>query len=203
MKVYNIAAKHGIPILEDDYDHEYHYRSYPLAPMASNDPAGIIIYASSFTKTVFPSIRLGFLAVPKGLSDPIERYKNITSRQQNLINQKTVANWIAGGGFERHLRKMRKTYEKRKDIMIGCLEIAKSKGIDLAWTNPEGGMAIWLNTFQNSEDIATWALRHNIRLLHENLFRFKRKGGTHLRLGFAHLSENEIKQGMEKVFKAF
>jgi GntR family transcriptional regulator/MocR family aminotransferase len=63
--IYEIAERHGVPILEDDYDHEYHYRFYPLSPMAASDPVGLVIYTSTFSKVIFPSIRLGFMVLPK------------------------------------------------------------------------------------------------------------------------------------------
>ncbi|MBI1861812.1 MAG: PLP-dependent aminotransferase family protein, partial [Deltaproteobacteria bacterium] len=63
-EIYSIAHRHKLPILEDDYDHEFHFRSHPLAPLAASDPAGIVLYVSTFSKVLFPAARIGFLAIP-------------------------------------------------------------------------------------------------------------------------------------------
>ncbi len=199
LHLYQIAAKYQIPILEDDYDHEYHYRSYPPSPLAANDPMGLVIYVSTLSKTLFPSVRIAFMAVPPSFVPGIRRYRNITTRPPGLINQNAIAGWIAQGGFERHLRKMRKCYEERRNTMVESLEKARDKGIPLSWSVPDGGMALWLDTNKDSGKVARQAEQQGISLLHESLFRLKPEKGTHLRLGFAHLPCDEIKQGIQRL----
>ncbi|HEU5399583.1 MAG TPA: PLP-dependent aminotransferase family protein, partial [Gammaproteobacteria bacterium] len=108
LRIYELACRHQIPILEDDYDHEFHFRSQPIAPMASTDPCGLVIYISTLSKVMFPSMRIGFLAVPEALYHPLASLRTIITRQNSTLVQDAVARWMDGGGFERHLRRMRR-----------------------------------------------------------------------------------------------
>lgn len=71
LRIYELASRHGVPIIEDDYDHEFHFRSHPIAPLASNDPCELVIYTSTLSKVMLPSMRLGFLAVPERIYQPL------------------------------------------------------------------------------------------------------------------------------------
>ncbi|MBY0415057.1 MAG: PLP-dependent aminotransferase family protein, partial [Bdellovibrionales bacterium] len=115
LKLYEIAVKNKIVILEDDYDHEFHYNTTPVAPLASFDPAGIICYVSTFSKVLFPSARVGFMAIPESLAKEVAKLKRISSRQNEHHTQGAIAEWMKNGEFEKHLRKMRRIYHERKD----------------------------------------------------------------------------------------
>ena len=99
MRIYELASRHQIPIVEDDYDHEFHFRSQPIAPMASNDPCGLIIYISTLSKVMFPSARIGFMALPEELYAPLARQRAIVTRQNSMFMQDAVARWMEDGGF--------------------------------------------------------------------------------------------------------
>lgn len=199
MRIYDIAARHNIPILEDDYDHEFHYRCQPLAPLASNDPAGLVIYVSSFSKLLFPSLRIGFMAVPDSVAEAMTRYRRIITRQNDTIMQDAVARWMGDGGLERHLRRLTRVYEQRRDTMVQCLNAAKAAGHRLSFRVPDGGMAIWLNIFEDAERFAQKAAAAAILVQPESPYQLRRARATHLRLGFANQSPAEIKTGMDKL----
>jgi len=118
LRLYELALKNNILIIEDDYDHEFHYVSQPIAPLASFDPSGIILYVSTFSKILFPSARVGFMAVPSAIAKEMAKLKRISSRQNEQLLQVAIAGWMASGGFEKHLRKMRRTYEERRNQML-------------------------------------------------------------------------------------
>ena len=123
MAIYKIAARHNIAIIEDDYDHEFHYRWQPLAPMAANDPRGQIIYLSTFSKIMFPGIRIGFIAVDKSLAQATVNYRTLINHKVSTPLQDAVARWMVSGDFERYLRKITKCYQNRSDLM--CTELNK------------------------------------------------------------------------------
>ncbi len=120
-QLYEVAHRHGIKILEDDYDHEFHYRSRPLAPLKSREPEQIVYYTSTFSKVVYPSARLGFVALPPKRAQEVTRLKRITTRQNSSLLQEAMARWMSSGGFERHLRRMRRVYSERRLIMASSL----------------------------------------------------------------------------------
>jgi GntR family transcriptional regulator/MocR family aminotransferase len=197
LRIYELASRHQIPIVEDDYDHEFHFRSQPIAPMASSDPCGLVIYISTLSKIMFPSARIGFLAVPEELFEPLARQRAIVTRQNSIFMQDAIARWMDSGGFERHLKRMRRVYEERRDAMIASLEDGRHRGLPLAWTVPDGGMALWLDTGLDSDAVAARAAEAGVYVSAESEFRpGPPHSGTHLRLGFASQSPQEIQAGI-------
>ncbi|MGE5625587.1 MAG: PLP-dependent aminotransferase family protein [Bacillota bacterium] len=203
LRIYELASRHQIPIVEDDYDHEFHYRSQPIAPMASADPCGLVLYVSTLSKIMFPSARIGFLAVPEELFGPLSRQRAIVTRQNSIFLQDAIARWMESGGFERHLKRMRRVYEERRDTAIDCLEAGRRDGLPLAWTVPDGGMALWVDTGLDSDAVAARAAEAGVFVSTESEFRAgPSRTGTHLRLGFASQTPEEIRAGMELLLGA-
>lgn len=198
MKIYRLAEQYNIPVIEDDYDHEFHYNSQPLPPMAANDPAGLVIYLSSFSKIMFPGIRLGIIAVDKALAPHIISYRTLINHKANVLLQDAVARWMNDGGFERHLRKATRQYQKRRQCMVDMLNAFIAEGINIEFTVPKGGMALWINVGKNAQEIADSAKNKGIFLLAESAFHLKQTSNENkfIRLGFAGQSEEKIKQGL-------
>ncbi len=201
LKLYEVAYRHNILILEDDYDHEFHYVSQPVAPLASFDPAQIVLYVSTFSKILFPSARLGFMAVPGPIANEVAKLKRISSRQNEHIMQDSVARFMESGGFEKHLRKMRRIYEERRNLFVQCLQNLREKCQNISWTVPDGGMALWLNTCKNSQRIFERAKRDGILVHPEANYRLDGGTGTHLRLGFSGQTPEENRAGLERLFR--
>lgn len=202
LRLYELAARAGVPILEDDYDHEFHYRSQPLAPLASRDPDGLVIYVSTFSKVLFPSVRIGFMAVAPRLAAALAGYRRIVSRQNETLLQDAVARWMGSGGFERHLRRMRRTYEERREAISASLQEGKDLGIPFSWRVPDGGMAVWVDVGGDADRVAVQARALGVYVQPESSFQLRRAPSRHLRLGFANQSPEEIKSGMNLLFQA-
>ena len=198
VKIYQLAQQYQIPIIEDDYDHEFHYSSQPLPPLAANDPAGLVIYLSSFSKIMFPGIRLGVIAVDKTLAKHIISYRTLMNHKASVLPQDAVARWMRDGGFERHLRKSTRTYQQRRKHMVDILNSFIEEGIRIEFTIPKGGMALWINVGKNAQEIANKASERGIFMLAENAFHLDTANNQDkfLRLGFAGQNEENIKQGL-------
>lgn len=201
VKIYQLAQQHNIPIIEDDYDHEYHYQSQPLAPMAATDPSGLVIYLSSFSKIMFPGIRLGVIAVDKALAQHIINYRTMLNHKANVVVQDAVSRWMRDGAFERHLRKTTRIYQKRRELMVQLLGKYQNLGIKLTFSVPPGGMALWVNVGKNALQISQEASKQGIYLLAENSFHLDNKNNKDqfIRLGFAGLNEEKIHKGLAKL----
>ena len=197
LRIYELASRHQIPIIEDDYDHEFHFRSQPIAPMASTDPCGLVIYMSSLSKVMFPSMRIGCLAVPDALYAPLSNLRNIITRQNSTFMQDAVARWMDNGGFERHLRRMRRVYEERRDEIVATLEAAKARGIELSWDLPDGGMAMWIDCRVDAELVTRLAAEAGVFVTAESNYHLTQpRQATHLRLGYASQTPEEIRAGI-------
>ncbi len=146
MQIYQLAADYGVAIIEDDYDHEFHYQSQPIVPMAADDPAGLVIYISTFSKLMFGGARIGYLAASKPFIEQLAAYKALINHKTNALIQQCVAQWMKSGDFESHLRRMTKLYLARRDYMVAALKVYQAKGLPIRFEVPAGGMAIWLDT---------------------------------------------------------
>ncbi|HXY19544.1 MAG TPA: PLP-dependent aminotransferase family protein [Gemmatimonadales bacterium] len=112
------AAGGGVWIVEDDYDSEFRYASRPLPCLQGLDDAGRVIYVGTFSKTVFPGLRLGYLIVPEELVDAFGEARALCDRQPPGIEQAVLTDFLALGHFARHVRRMRALYEERRDALL-------------------------------------------------------------------------------------
>ena len=111
------AAQAGAWILEDDYDSEFRYTGHPLPALKSLDHADRVLFAGSFSKVLFPGLRLGYLVVPDPLTKDIARASRLLQVGQSVLEQRVVASFMAEGHFARHLRRMRSLYAARRDAL--------------------------------------------------------------------------------------
>ena len=112
------AAEHGAIVFEDDYDAEYRYAGRPVPAMQGLDTQGVVAFCGSFSKVLFPSLRLGYLVVPPDLVEPLEALKSVASRHATLLDQVTLAAFMDAGHFGRHVRRMREVYAARCGALI-------------------------------------------------------------------------------------
>jgi GntR family transcriptional regulator/MocR family aminotransferase len=203
VRLYELASRYRIPIVEEDCDHEFHYRCQPIAPLASSDPGELVIYCSTLSKIVFPSMRLGFIAVPEALYEPLVNMRVITTMQSNVFLQDAVTRWMDNGGFERHLTRMRRLYQQRRDALTDALNAGRNEDLPLRWNVPEGGMAVWLDCGVDSDLVAREAAERRVFVPSESIYRVAGpRPGTHLRLGYASQPVEAIQRGTALVLQA-
>lgn len=117
LEILNWCKQNSCWILEDDYDSEFRYQGRPLPALASLDPHANIIYVGTFSKTLLPSVRIGYLIVPKDLIQVFVRTKLAMSGPTTMISQRAIATFIESGMFYRHVRVMRKIYAERREAL--------------------------------------------------------------------------------------
>jgi GntR family transcriptional regulator/MocR family aminotransferase len=110
----------GAWVVEDDYDSEFRYGTRAIPCLHGLDVDGRVIYIGSFSKTLFPALRLGFMIVPSDLRDRILSVRRATDIHPQLLDQAVLADFIAGGHFERHLRRMRTAYRERLEALAAA-----------------------------------------------------------------------------------
>lgn len=145
LKLLDWAAQNNTWIIEDDYDSEFHFHHKPVAALQGMADHTPVIYMGSFSKTLFPALRLGYLVVPEELVDIFIKAKSFMSGESPLLTQAVIADFILEGHFTRHLRKMRLIYRDKWEHLQSLLNnelknkvspIAKSAGMHLAISIP-------------------------------------------------------------------
>ncbi|GID04963.1 PLP-dependent aminotransferase family protein [Pseudomonas sp. 008] len=106
-------------IIEDDYDGEYRYSGAPLAPLAALDRHGRVLYVGTFGKVAFPALRLGYLVLPPGLVDAFAQRRAVDVRHSEVSTQAVMAEFMAAGHFQRHIRRMRRAALSRRNCLLG------------------------------------------------------------------------------------
>lgn len=186
-------------IVEDDYDSEFRYAGRPQPSLQGLDRHGRVLYVGTFSKTIFPALKLGCLVVPPDLAEIFTSVCALSGRQSSLIDQATLAEFISEGHFARHVRRMRGLYGRRQEILIseikkylgGLLEAEKqSTGMHLIGWLPEGISDTFAAEKAAESGVKTAAL--SAHSLTEQV-----RGG--LILGYAALDEKQIKAGVKKL----
>ncbi|MDR9861245.1 GntR family transcriptional regulator/MocR family aminotransferase [Pseudomonas baetica] len=105
-------------IVEDDYDGEYRYSGAPLAPLAALDRQGRVLYVGTFGKIAFPALRLGYLVLPPGLVNAFAQRRAVDVRHSEVSTQAVMAEFMAAGHFQRHIRRMRRAALSRRNVLL-------------------------------------------------------------------------------------
>jgi GntR family transcriptional regulator / MocR family aminotransferase len=194
-----LAEKSDALIFEDDYDSEYRYSGRPTPALQGLDRAGRVLYAGTFSKTLFPSLRLGYLVVPTDLVPIFQSAKATANRHAPLLDQAVLCDFINDGHFGRHLRNMREVYSERLSVL---LESARQKldGL-LEVSNIEAGLQTvgWLGAEIDDEAAAKAAAARQVEVIPLSWYDRGRQNRKGLQLGFAAASPNEIRRGVREL----
>jgi len=116
------SRRHNAVLIEDDYDSEYRYSGPPLPSLQGLATGVAVIYIGTFSKVMFPSLRIGYVIAPPSLVARLRRAKWLADRQTPVPEQAALADFISEGHLERHIRRMRRIYGKRRDALVSSLD---------------------------------------------------------------------------------
>lgn len=192
MRLLTLAQTYKFIVFEDDYDYDFHYESKPLFPLASADLGGLVLYSGSFTKTISPAFRVGYLVGPENVIQHLAKLRRIIDRQGDTLLENAMAELLHLGVIQRHIRKSLRMYRHRRDLFCDYLQTELGHVVD--FRKPEGGMSVWtaFDSGINLVRLAEKALQKNLYLsngtAHESVFRKENVA----RLGFASSTEEEL-----------
>ncbi|WP_275184175.1 PLP-dependent aminotransferase family protein [Bradyrhizobium sp. CSA112] len=116
------AERHNAVVIEDDYDSEFRFGGRPLEPLQTLDSTGRVVYVGTFSKTLLPTLRLGFMVVPPSLREAAHKAKHVTDWHTATIAQSALARFIDEGAFARHIRKVSRTYSERHEVLTAAIK---------------------------------------------------------------------------------
>jgi len=151
----DFAAQNRSWIIEDDYDSELRYGAAPLPSLQSLDASGRLIYIGTFSKLLFPSLRLGYVVVPDALLDRFVELKHLSDDHLPLLDQATLALFLESGAFYSHIRRCRREYAERHALF---LDLFARSDLPLMFEHTDGGMNVVAYLPEGSDDGA-WSRR--------------------------------------------
>lgn len=197
------AERHGAWIIEDDYDGEYRFRGQPMPAMQGLDRSDRVIYLGTFSKTLFSSLRIGFLVVPDALVEPFSRAVGVTGQFTPLLLQVTLADFIEQGHFATHLKRMRRVYgERQKEFIALC---RKHLGPWITVSDNDSGMQVIARFTGGMDDvkIAEIGCAHGIDLQPISINYHHKTPEQGFLLGYAALNERDIQTAVMALKASF
>ena len=193
----------GPLLFEDDYDSEFRFEGRPLPAMQGLDGAGTVLYSGTFSKVLFPALRLGYLVVPPALAQPMARALAVSCRQPPVMEQAALAEAIREGHFERHLRRMRALYGARREALVAALSAHFSDRVTLLGAN--GGMQLLAQFPATGPDaqLVRRAAALGVGLSPASQCHLVPGPGQGFLLGFSALSPARIREGVRRLASLF
>lgn len=196
------ASQAGAWVLEDDYDSEYRYAGRPLAALQGLDSEGRVIYLGTFSKVLFPALRLGYMIVPPDLVDAFAAARALVDRHSPTLDQAALADFISDGHFARHIRRMRALYAERQAILVEAATHELSGTLDVH--SAEAGMHLvgWLPEGVDDVEASRRAAANGVAAPPLSMYSLQllRRGG--LLLKYTAVGEKEIREGVQRLAKA-
>jgi len=198
LELLQYARRHDTWILEDDYDGEFRYDSKPLAALRSLDRDGRVLYVGTFSKTLFPSLRLGYVVMPAALRQDLVTAKWAQDFGSSAIEQAALAHFMQSGGFERHLRRSARTLVERRDALLEGLRECSKGRLDIADSHAGMHLVVWLRGKKNADldPILAHAQKLGLGLHTIRPHYLRAPEGAGLLMGYCGLSVAQIREAM-------
>lgn len=188
------SVKTGTLIIEDDYDSEYRYEEKPIPSLQGLKQSDSVIYIGTFSKILFPALRIGYLVVPLQLVNFFATAKKLTDRQSSSIEQYALTDFINEGHLDRHIRRMRHLYAWRRQIMVNLLQSKMGDRISILGEKAGIHLMIKLQTDLSNEEVVFRANSVGIWLRDAKEFYLGSGGLGEFLIGYAEPKEAEIKE---------
>ncbi len=196
------AERTGAMIIEDDYDSEFRYGSRPIPALQGLAETDNVIYVGTFSKVLFPALRIGYLIVPESMVRVFTRARWIADRQTPTLEQHALSDFIAEGHLERHLRRMRMLYDKRRQALVRALELHFGDNAKVLGENAGMHLTVRLRTKFGDDEVVRRASEVGVGLVSAKIYYLTEPHSDEFVLGYAGLSERKIREGVRRLAKA-
>ncbi len=196
---------HRVPLVEDGFEEELKYFGHAVLPIKSMDSKGVVIYLGTFSKVIFPGLRVGWIAAHRDCIARLLAVSRVAALSGNVLTQAAVSRFCDGGAYEEHIRRVHRAYRPRMRALLDGLEDRMPKA-RVTWSKPQGGYTLMVHCRPRrklSEEAAMEQLRGAGVLVSPGSFYFVRPpGDLCFRLSLANLSETKVREGCARLGKA-
>lgn len=197
------AQQSGAMILEDDYDSEFRYDERPIPALQGLTVGDLVIYIGTFSKVLFPSLRVGYIVVPQQLAPVVGQAKWLSDRQSPLLEQHALADFINEGHLESHVRRMRMLYAQRRQTLTQAISQQLGNQATILGDNAGLNMMVQFHTHLSDEEIIDRAMQKGVQMRSIRKDCIKANSRGKFLLGYADLPPEKIEEGVSRLAKVF
>ncbi|MCI2255243.1 PLP-dependent aminotransferase family protein [Domibacillus sp. PGB-M46] len=197
------AAQNQTFIIEDDYDGEFRYSGQPIPSLQGLDQHNRVIYMGTFSKSLLPSLRISYMILPAPL---LEKGSEITSLYKQTVSchsQLTLAEFIKNGGWQKHINRMRKLYQKKRAILLEALQSELGRHVKIRGENSGLHILLDVDSPFSEKELIEKAREHGVKIYPASVFYKKQPPTTTVLIGFAGVSKDNIREGIKKLKAAW
>ena len=186
-------------VVEDDYDGEFHYEDAPIQSLQGLDADGRVIYIGTFSRTVFPALRIGYLVVPRSLTTAFTSAKWLCDRHTATLEQEALAEFITSGMYERHLRRVRRRNGARRASLRAAIEKYLGDRVTVTGYGAGAHVALWPVSNVGESTLISKAAARGVRVYGMSPYLLAPAPRTGLMLGYSRMSETDIREGIRRL----
>jgi GntR family transcriptional regulator / MocR family aminotransferase len=202
LRLAELARAHRFAIIEDDYDHEFHYEGKPVLPIAAGPGGGNVIYIGSLANLLAPGLGTAFVAAPPAVFEKLTCLRAANDAASDAAMECAIAELFEDGELLRHLRRIRRIYESRRDALVDALNHHLHTAVQ--FRVPEGGMGLWLRA-DDSINVPAWIARceqEGVSFEGGQRYDVLSCEQPYLRLGFTQLDEAQLREAVVRMARA-
>jgi GntR family transcriptional regulator / MocR family aminotransferase len=188
------ARRKNAVIIEDDYDGEFHYEGRPLESLQGLDREGRIVYIGTFSRTIFPALRIGYLIVPKSLVAVFTAAKWLNDLHSATLEQRTLAEFISSGMYERHLRRLRRRNAARRGALLAAIAKYLGERVEVTGDGSGAHVVLWPRKRVSEEAVIARAAARGVGIYGISHCFLRRPARSGFMLGYACLNERAIRE---------
>lgn len=193
------AARHNAVIVEDDYDGEFRYEGHPLESLQGLDREGRVIYVGTFSRTVFSSLRIGYLIAPKQLVEVFTAAKWLCDRQSATLEQEALAEFIASGTYERYLTRVRRRNASRRQALLQAIDRYLGGRVEVTGDGAGAHVVLWPTKPITEAEVISQAAKRGVGVYEISPYFLRPPSRTGILLGYSRLNEKQITEGIRRL----
>ncbi|MGV8125420.1 MAG: PLP-dependent aminotransferase family protein [Candidatus Xenobiia bacterium LiM19] len=201
-KLLSLCIKHRVPIVEDGFEEDMKYFGKVPMTIKSIDEHNIVIYIGTFSKTLFPGLRLGWMTADRELIQRALMLKRFTDLSSGNLTQQAICRFCEMGYYEMHLNRLHRIYRKRMQVALAALREYMPSTVK--WNNPMGGYVIWIEMPEKltADELNRLLHPHGVHVCHGGVFFLEAGPSEFIRLSISKLDDREISEGMKRLGRA-